>query len=209
MAAEDALRPCPLAPLLVDDRSRLFILQAMGAQPDPDQAENLLSAWWLLVRDPGLPVSPGAVEKLKTLINAARPKFWSTLGQCYIETVVEGDGRGDAGINRTAGGMMAALQAFVLDPRISSATEVNAYWEIGGEPAEPLRAKRRRLGPGPAADEQCEDERPSKDQPQLIAPWRGTIDPECKAFQAGDAVMPASLALLGGASLYPLILPLH
>ena len=129
MAAEDVPRPCPLAPLLVDDRSRLFILQAMGAQPDPDQAENLLSAWWLLVRDPGLPVSPGAVEKLKTLINAARPKFWSTLGQCYIETVVEGDGRGDAGINRTAGGMMAALQAFVLDPRISSATEVNAYWE--------------------------------------------------------------------------------
>ncbi len=70
----------------------------------------------------------------------ARPKFWFALGQCYIEAVVEGDGRGDAGINRTAGGMLAALHAFVSDPRISSATEVNAYWEIDGEPAEPLRA---------------------------------------------------------------------
>ena len=68
-------------------------------------------------------MSPGAVEKLKTLINAARPKFWSTLGQCYIETVVEGDGRGDAGINRTAGGMLAALHALVSDPRISSPTK--------------------------------------------------------------------------------------
>ena len=45
---------------------------------------------------------------------------------------MEGDGRGDAGINRTAGGMLAALQAFVSDPRISSATEVNAFWEIDG-----------------------------------------------------------------------------
>ena len=58
----------------------------MGAQPDPD----LLSAWWLLVRDPGLPVSPGAVEKLKTLINAALPKFYPR--PVLHEAVVEGDG---------------------------------------------------------------------------------------------------------------------
>jgi len=154
-------------------------------------------------------VSPDAVEKLMALINAARPKFWSTLGQCYIETVVEGDDRGDAGINRTAGGMLAALQAFVVDPRIFSATDVNAYWGIDGVPAEPLRAKRRRLGPGPAADEQGEDERPPKDQPQLIPAWRGVIDPDCKAFAAGDAVMPPPLSLLSGASLYPLTLPVH
>jgi len=153
----------------------------------------------------GLAVSPDAVEKLMALINAARPKFWSTLGQCYIETVVEGDDRGDAGINRTAGGMLAALQAFVVDPRISSATDVNAYWGVDGVPAEPLRAKRRRLGPGPAADEQGEDERPARDQPQLLPPWR----PDCKASAAGDAVMPPPLSLLSGASLYPLTLPVH
>ena len=140
-------------------------------------------------------------------INAAKPKFWSALGQCYIEAVVDGDGRDDVGINRTAGGMLAALQAFVVDPRISSATEVNAYWEIDGEPAEPLRAKRRRLGPGPAADEQCEDEKPAKDQP--LPAWRGVIDPDCKAYAAGDAVMPPPLSLLSGASLYPLSLPVH
>ena len=67
-AAEEvqaAPRPCPLAPLLGDDRSRHFLCQAMGAQPAPDQAENLLLAWWLLVQDRGLPVSPDAVEKLK------------------------------------------------------------------------------------------------------------------------------------------------
>ena len=132
----------------------------------------------------------------------------STLGQCYIDTVVEGDDRGDAGINRTAGGMLAALQAFVVDPRVFSATDVNAYWGIDGVPAEPLRAKRRRPGLGPA-DDQGEDERPPKDQPQLIPAWRGGIDPDCKAFAAGDAVMPPPLSLLSGASLYPLILPVH
>ena len=210
-AAEEvqaAPRPCPLAPLLGDERSRHLLCQAMGAQPDPNQAEILLSAWFFTVHERGLAVSPGAVEKLVPLINAAKPKFWSTLGQFYIDTVVEGDDRRDAGIDRTAGGMLAALHAFVVDPRISSATEVNAYWEINGAPAEPLRAKRRRPGLGPA-DAQGEDERPPKDQPQLIPAWRGGIDPDCKAFAAGDAVMPASLSLLGGASLYPLILQVH
>jgi hypothetical protein len=103
--------PCPLAPLLHDERSRHFLCQAMGALPAPDQAENLLLAWWLLVHERGLAVSPVAVEKLVALINAAKQKFWSTLGQFYIETVAEGDDRGDAGINHTAGGMLAALQA--------------------------------------------------------------------------------------------------
>ena len=110
MAAQDvqaAPPPCPLAPLLHDERSRHFLCQAMGALPAPDQAENLLSAWFPLVHERGLALSPDAVEKLVGLINAAKPKFWSTLGQLYIETVVEGDGRGDADINRTAGGMMA------------------------------------------------------------------------------------------------------
>ena len=122
---------------------------------------------------------------------------------------MEGDGRVGAGSNRTAGGMLAALQAFVVDQRIFSATDVNAYWGIDEVPAEPLRAKRRRLGPGPAADEQGEDERPARDQPQLLPPWRGVIDPDCKAFAAGDAVMPPSLSSLSGASLYPLTLPVH
>ena len=124
----------------------------MAAQPAPDQAEILLSAWFFTVHERGLAVSPGAVEKLVPLINAAKPKFWSTLGQFCIDTVVEGDDRRDAGINRTAGGMLAALQAFVVDPRIFSATDVNAYWGIDEVPAEQLRAKRRRLGPGPADD---------------------------------------------------------
>ena len=214
MAAADreevqaAPRPCPLAPLLGDERSRHFLCQAMGAQPDPNQAENLLSAWFSLVHERGLAVSPGAVEKLVLLINAAKPKFWSTLGQCYIDTVVEGDDRGGAGINRTAGGMLAALQAFVVDQGTFSATDVNAYWGIDEVPAEPLRAKRRRPGLGPA-DDQGEDERPPKDQPQLIPAWRGGIDPDCKAFAAGDAVMPPSLSLLSGAHLHPLTLPVH
>ena len=212
MAAQEvqaAPPPCPLTPLLHDERSRHLLCQAMAAQPAPDQAEIMLSAWWLLVHERGLAVSPVAVEKLVALINAAKQKFWSTLGQCYIETVVEGDDRRNAGINRTAGGLLAALQALVVDERVSSATDVNEYWEIEGAPAEPPRAKRRRLGPGPAADDQGEDERPARDQPQLLPLWRGAIDPDCKAFAVGDAVMPPSLSLLSGASLYPLTLPVH
>jgi hypothetical protein len=181
----------------------------MAAQPAPDQAENLLLAWWLLVHERGLAVSPDAVEKLKALINAALPKFWSALGQCYIEAVVDGDGRGDAGINRTAGGMLAALQAFVFDPRISSATEGNAYWKIDGEPAEPLRAKRRRLGPGPAADEQGEDERPARDQPQLLPAWRGVIDPTAKHSQRATPSCRPRCPCSAGPLFYPLILPVH
>ena len=115
----------------------------MGAHPAPGQELDLLSAWWLLVHDPGIPVSPTVIEKLMALSNVARPKFWLALGQNYVESVVEGDARARAGINRTAGGILAALHALALDQHISSPTEVNAYWDIDG-PAGPPQAKRRR-----------------------------------------------------------------
>ncbi len=62
---------------------------------------------------------------------------------------MEGDARARAGINRS---ILAALHALAFDPRISSPTEVNAYWDIDGGPAELPRAKRHRL-----VDEECED----------------------------------------------------
>ena len=72
-----------------------------------------------------------AVEKLMDIIKVARPKFWLILGQSYIETVVEGDARARAGINRTAGGILATLHVFASDERII--THRNAYWKIGEE----------------------------------------------------------------------------
>jgi len=203
MAAEQddaAPRPCPLGPLLAHDRSRQLLCQAMGAQPAAGQELDLLSAWWLLVHDPGIPVSPTVIEKLMALSNVARPKFWLALGQNYVESVVEGDARARAGINRTAGGILAALHALALDQHISSPTEVNAYWDIDG-PAGPPQAKRRRHEA--AQDEEREDEQAqSNSKGQAPPAWREAIAPDAAAFAAGDAVMPASLVLLSGVSLY-------
>ena len=58
MAAEDAPRPCPLAPLLVDDRSRLFILQAMGAQPDQTKRRTCCRRGGCSFEIPGCPCLP-------------------------------------------------------------------------------------------------------------------------------------------------------
>ena len=153
-------------------------------------------------------MSPTVIEKLMALSNVARPKFWLALGQNYVESVVEGDARARAGINRTAGGILAALHALALDQHISSPTEVKAYWDIDG-PAGPPQAKRRRHEA--AQDEEREDEQAqSNSKGQTPPAWREAIAPDAAAFAAGDAVMPASLVLLSGASLYHLFYqPLH
>ena len=111
---------------------------------------------------------------------------------------MEGDARARAGINRTAGGILAALHALALDQRISS-REVKAYWDIDG-PAGPRQAKRHRHEA--AQDEEREDEQAqSNSKGQTPPAWREAIAPDAAAFAAGDAVMPASLVLLSGASL--------
>ena len=120
-------------------------------------------------------MSPTVIEKLMALSNVARPKFWLALGQNYVESVVEGDARARAGINRTAGGILAALHALALDQHISSPTEVNAYWDIDG-PAGPPQAKRRRHEA--AQDEEREDEQAqSNSKGQTVRPLPPTPRP--------------------------------
>ena len=152
-------------------------------------------------------MSPTVIEKLMALSNVARPKFWLALGQNYVESVVEGDARARAGINRTAGGILA-LCTLALDQHISSPTEVNACWDIDG-PAGPPQAKRRRHEA--TQDEERKDEQAqSNSKGQTPPAWREAIAADAAAFAAGDAVMPASLVLLSGPSLYHLFYqPLH